>query len=101
MPELDLSKGSIPILLFVAAIVASISGGAYIGRVLESNDLTRTQLKELSAQVNELKTEVRTLTLTYRADETWSKTEHLEFCLNAERANPGWKCPNKLKRASR
>jgi hypothetical protein len=101
MPELDLSKGTIPVLLFIAAIVASISGGAYIGRMLESNDLTRTQLAELAVEVKELSAEVRNLVTNYRPDDVWSKTEHLEFCISAERVNPGWKCPNKLKRASR
>jgi len=96
MPEFDLSKGNLPVLIVVSSLIAVGIGGVYFGRILETNEVTRRELKDMSQQVQSLKDDISSLTQlvnAWRPQERWTTTDQIRFCYEAERANPGWKCP--------
>ncbi len=93
---IDLSKATVPLLLVVSLLGAVAIGGVYIGQAIEINTVTRTQLDRLSETVSSLDNALRKVETTiasFAPKSQWKREDQTKFCLEAERSNPGWKCP--------
>lgn len=89
LPPVDLSKGYIPLLIVVSLLTAVGVGGVYFGK-------TMGQLEQLSENVQSLTTSMKDMQLAiarFAPKDNWIKNDQTRFCLEAERLNSGWKCP--------
>lgn len=89
LPRIDLSKGSVPILIVVSLLTAVGIGGIYLGKAMGQLDQLTTSVNILTESMKEVQTALAKGVLV----DNWKTSDQVAFCLRAERNNPGWKCP--------
>lgn len=86
---MDLSKGYLPILIVTGMLTVVGIGGVYIGKAIGQLEQLTANVESLTISMKEMQAVFARLTLT----DNWKRGDQTKYCLEAERLNPGWKCP--------
>ena len=98
--EIDVSRSVIPVVAALALMVL-VAGAAFtIGSVLSNfqsrSDQFRVELTGIQADLAAIRGQVAALMSRWPGTDRWTHSDHVRFCLRAERANRDWKCPDAL-----